>query len=177
MNLFLFKLPLLNRRRCNQMLLLILGISMQVPMNAAVSTATVTANIIRPVSMNTQNGLSFADISVKKSAGTVVLSPDGNRATTGGTSIKSSVPSEPAAFTVSGEPNAAYTISLPEASVLTNSQGSTMVVTKFTSLPAISGLIDANGQQELFVGGTLNVGNNQAYGPYTGTMVVTIQYN
>ena len=52
-----------------------------------------------------------------------------------------------------------------------------MVVDKFTSLPATSGLTDANGKQKLFVGATLNVGSHQAYGPYNGTMSVTIQYN
>ena len=177
MDLQMSKLWMLYCRHCIQLLPLALGIGVQLPMYAAVSTATITANIVKPVSLNTQSGLKFADVSSKNSAGTVILSPNGSRIATGGADIKSGETSEPATFKVQGEPNAVYTINLPVSTVLTNPSGGTMVVNKFTSLPATSGLIDANGQQILTVGATLNVGGNQAYGSYAGTMVVTIQYN
>ncbi|MCP4433282.1 MAG: DUF4402 domain-containing protein [Gammaproteobacteria bacterium] len=166
---------------CNRhfihLLPLILGIGMQMPMYAAVSTATITANIIKPVSLNTQSGLEFADVSSNKSAGTITLSPNGSRVATGGADIKSAESGGPATFKVQGEPNAVYTIKLPESAVLSNPSGGTMVINKFTSLPATAGKIDANGEQILSVGATLNVGSNQNYGSYAGTMVVTIQYN
>ncbi len=177
MNLHLPNFCTLCSRHCIQLLPLVLGIGVQLPMYAAVSTATITANIVKPVSLNAQSGLKFADVTSKNSAGTVILSPNGSRVATGGVDIKSGESSEPATFKVQGEPNAAYTINLPNSTVLTTPSGGTMVVNKFTSLPAISGLIDANGQQILTVGATLNVGSNQAYGSYAGTMVVTIQYN
>ncbi len=164
-------------RRYQLLLLMILGIAIQLPMQAATSTATVSANIVRPVSLATQNGLNFADVSAEKLAGTVVLSPKGSRVTTGGIGIKSSVAGEPATFKVQGEPNAVYSIRLPKSVVLTDSGGNTLVVDKFTSLPSTSGLTDASGQQTLSVGATLNVGSDQAYGPYGGTMFVTIEYN
>jgi len=49
--------------------------------------------------------------------------------------------------------------------VLNGSEGNSMVVDNFTSLPAASGLTDTDGKQTLYVGGTLNVGSNQESGP------------
>ncbi|MFT5400815.1 MAG: hypothetical protein ACI8XW_003626 [Gammaproteobacteria bacterium] len=161
----------------NQFLLLILGIGLQLPLYAATSTATVTANIVRPISMSTQNGMEFNDVESENSAGTVVLSPNGSRIATGGIGIKSSKGGEPATFKVEGEPNAVYTISLPPSVVMTDSVGNTMIVDNFTSLPAAIGSLDTTGQQTLYVGGTLNVKKHQEYGPYSGAMSVTIQYN
>ena len=76
-----------------------------------------------------------------------------------------------------GLPNAVYAITLPNTVVLTATSGSNMVVDNFTSQPSNSGLTDPGGQQNLFVGGTLNVGSNQAVGAYSGIMNVTVVYN
>lgn len=172
----LIKLCVLYRRHLIQLLLLILGISIQFPIHAATATATITVNIVRPISMITKSGMQFADISSKESAGTVVLSPSGSRLSTGGASIKSTLASAPAAFEVQGEPNSAYSISLPKSVVMTKSEGKSMVVNNFTSLPAASGLTDSNGKQMLYVGATLNIGSKQEPGPYAGTMIVRINY-
>ena len=55
--------------------------------------------------------------------------------------------------------------------------GNTLLVDRFTSLPAGNGLTDAGGQQTLSVGATLNVGNNPVVGTYSGQMAVTVDYN
>lgn len=168
----------LQRLRGSQILLLmVLTFGIELPMQAATTTATVSANIVKPISLNTQNGLNFVDVAPNNFAGTVVLSPDGSRVATGGASIKSSVNGEAAIFQVQGEPNAVYSISLPKAVVLTGSAGNTMLVDRFTSLPSSSGRISADGLQTLAVGARLNVGSNQAFGPYAGTMSVRIDYN
>jgi hypothetical protein len=170
-------LPLQRLRATQGCLLLMLTIGIELPMQAATTTATVSANIVKPISLNTQSGLNFVDVSPNIFAGTVVLSPDGSRVATGGASIKSSVNGEAATFEVQGEPNAVYSISLPEAVLLTGSAGNNMLVDRFTSLPSSSGRISANGLQTLSVGARLNVGSNQAFGPYAGTMSVRIDYN
>jgi len=174
----LIELCVLYRRHFIQLLLLILGISIQFPIHAAAATATatITVNIVRPISMMTKSGMQFADISSKESAGTVVLSPRGSRLSTGGASIKSTLASAPAAFEVQGEPNSTYSISLPKSVVMTKLEGKSMVVDKFTSLPAATGLTDSNGKQMLYVGATLNIGSKQEPGPYAGTMIVRINY-
>jgi hypothetical protein len=119
----------------------------------------------------------FGDIAASNAPGTVILSPSGTRLTTGGTFVNSTVSSGPAAFDVSGLPNAIYAITLPVSVVLTGASGNNMVVDNFISLPASTGLTDVGGQQNLFVGGTLNVDSNQAIGSYSGIMPVTVVYN
>jgi len=149
----------------------------QAPLQAATETATVTADIISTISLVNQSDLVFGEISSSIASGTVELSPDGSRLSTGGASINSTAVSRPAVFDVRGDPNAVYTITLPAAVVMTAASGNTLVVDRFTSLPSGTGLTDAGGRQLLFVGATLNVGSNQVFGAYSGIMSVTIDYN
>ncbi|MGD8420406.1 MAG: DUF4402 domain-containing protein [Gammaproteobacteria bacterium] len=165
------------RHCCGRLLLLSLGLLVQLPMQAATETATVTANVISTLSLTNQSGLAFGDIAASNVAGSVVLSPNGSRISTGGASINSTVAGGPAVFDVQGDPNAVYAVTLPVSVVLSTVGGNTMSVENFTSLPAATGLTDSGGQQTLFVGGTLNVGNNQGFGSYTGIMSVTVDYN
>ena len=147
------------------------------PSHAAVATATVTANVISSLGITTLNGLSFGDISASAIAGTIVMSPNGTRSATGGASFNSSGPGSPATFDIQGDANATYSITLPASVVLTDGSSNTMVVDSFSSSPTPSGVLDGSGQQTLFVGATLNVGSNQAFGSYSGLMSVTVAYN
>ena len=145
--------------------------------HAATAVATVNANIISNISLSTQNGLVFGDISSSSIAGTVVMTPGGARSATGGTNINTSVAGSPASFDVQGDANASYSFSLPVSVVLSDTSSHTMVVDNFTSSPTPSGVLDGSGQQTLFVGATLNVGSNQAFGAYSGQISVTVDYN
>ncbi len=84
----------------------------------------------------------------------------------------------PATFTVGGEPNATYAISLPDDGTVTlTGAGDPMAVTGFTSNPDRTGTLSGGGLETLYVGATLNVGASQAAGEYTGTFDVTVTYN
>ena len=146
-------------------------------LRAASDTAVVVAEVVETISLVNQTGMVFGDIAVTNSPGTVVLSPAGTRLVTGGAFVNSTVASGPAVFDVSGLPNAVYAITLPTSIVLTGASGNSMVVDEFTSLPANTGLTDPGGEQNLFVGATLNVDSNQAIGSYSGLMTVTVVYN
>ena len=148
-----------------------------IPAQAATTTATVDANIINTIGMTTRNGLSFGDISAGSTSGTVILTPGGTRSATGGTSINSSTPSNPSTFDVQGTANASFSITLPASVLLTDAASHTMTVDNFTSSPTPSGVLDGSGQQTLFVGATMNVSANQAFGSYSGQMAVTVDYN
>jgi len=163
--------------RCCPLLLPALFTSIAFPVHAASETASVTADVIIVITLTNRSGLVFGDISTSNSPGTVVLTPDGSRNSTGGASFNSTVASGPAVFDVAGEPNSTYSISLPATVVLSEFGGSNMVVDNFASLPVVTGLTDSGGQQSLFVGATLNVDSNQLVGRYSGTMSVTIGYN
>lgn len=156
---------------------LLSGLLWQGPLQAATETATVTAEIISTISLVNQADMVFGQISSSFAPGRVELSPDGARLGSGGVGINSSVPGGPAVFDVRGNPNAVFAITLPASVVMTAPSGNTLLVDRFTSLPAGNGLTDAGGQQTLSVGATLNVGNNQVVGSYSGQMAVTVDYN
>lgn len=144
---------------------------------AVTAVATVNVNIISTIALTTRNGLMFGEISPGSAAGTVTITSGNARASTGGASINSSVAGSPATFDVQGVSSASYTISLPASVVLADASSQTMVVDNFTSTPTPAGVLDSSGQQSLFVGATLNVNSNQAFGEYSGQMSVTVDYN
>ncbi len=162
--------------RCCRLLLVIV-VSIPVPVLAASDTASIAASIVVTITLTNRSDMAFGDISSSNTPGTVVLSPGGSRETSGGANINSTVASGAAVFDVGGLSNSTYSITLPETVVLNEAGGDNMVVDNFASIPNATGLTNAGGQQSLFIGATLNVGGNQAFGSYTGTMSVTIGYN
>lgn len=152
-------------------------VAIWMPVQAATTIATVEANIIITIGMTTRNGLVFGDISAGATAGTVVLDPSGARTATGGTSINTTTAGSPATFDVQGIPNASFSITLPASVILSDTASHMMTVDNFASSPTPSGVLDGSGQQALFVGATLNVSANQAFGSYSGQMSVTVDYN
>ena len=164
-------------RACRWLVLTLSTLCGVATVQAATDNAQGVAEVIITLSLENQSDLIFGDIGTSNAPGTVILSPDGSRITTGGTFINSNVSGGAAVFDVSGLPNAVYAISLPNSVVLTGASGNSMVVDNFTSLPANTGLTDPGGEQNLFVGGTLNVDSNQAVGSYSGQMSVTVVYN
>ena len=78
---------------------------------------------------------------------------------------------------MSGEPNAYYSITLPDSIVLTSAAGNKMTVSNFTSAPAANGQLDEGGRQNLNIGATLGVGSFQPFGAYSGVMATTVEYH
>jgi hypothetical protein len=82
-----------------------------------------------------------------------------------------------ASFSVSGDPNASYSITLPANGVVFLTSGpNSMAVNSFNSHPA-TGQLASGGTQTLSIGATLSVGANQANGSYSGNFTVTVEYN
>jgi hypothetical protein len=87
---------------------------------------------------------------------------------------------ENASFTVSGQPNTAYTITLPASATMATGAGGvnqTIAVSAFTSFPANTGTIGAGGSQLLLVGATrAAIGAAQVAGAYSGSFTVQVAY-
>lgn len=169
--------PVSFNKSLKQSFVLLLALSLCVPAYAEVATATVTAKITSTLTVRTINGLIFGDIGSGAEAGTLALSPGGIRTTTGGVTVNRAIAGSPAAFDIQGDPHATYSITFPAAVIMTNGSPNSMVVDHFTSSPETTGVIDAGGQQTLFVGATLNVNSNQAFGSYLGELTITVDYN
>jgi hypothetical protein len=123
--------------------------------------------------------LHFGQIVAGVGAGTVVQSAAASPTRTAtDCTLGNTTGMTPATFSVGGEPNATYAITLPgDSDVTITGAGDPMAVTAFTSSPSGTGTLNGSGAQTLYVGATLNVGAAQVAGVYTGTFDVTVTYN
>jgi hypothetical protein len=144
----------------------------------ASANANATATIASTIGITKTADMNFGKM-LAGTGGTVVLSTASGRTATGGVVLVAGTPAvTAAAFTVTGEPNATYNVTIPTGNVTLTSGGSTMVANAFTSNPAgTAGSLNAGGTQTLMVGATLTVGNAQAVGTYSGSFDVSVAYN
>ena len=147
------------------------------PLYATSTNATVTATIIITMSLTTQNNMSFGDVSPGSTSGSVILSTQGERISTGGTTINSGETGNQAEFSAAGEPGAVFSVSTPASIQLTDASNNVMIVDSFTSDPTSNGQLDTSGNKTVLVGATLHVGSQQAFGSYTGLMTLNVDYN
>lgn len=152
------------------------ALSAQAARAATSSSAGATADIVAPIAISNVDptGLVFGQI-VPTANGTVTIAPDGSRTSTGVQVVPSSL-ANAAHFQVTGNAANTYSIALPSAITISNGPNN-MTVDAFTSTPSGTGTLDGTGKQNVNVGATLRVSNNQAAGRYTGTFTVSVAYN
>lgn len=144
-------------------------------------SATATATIITPISLTKTADMSFGNIAVGTTGGTVVLTPAGARSATDGVTLPTVGPGTvtAAAFTVTGQGANTFTITLPSSNTIRiGAAGATMTVDNFSSTPSGIGTL-SSGTLGITIGATLNVGASQAAGTYTSVTPfdVTVNYN
>jgi len=140
------------------------------------ASADATASIVASLVITNTADLRFGNIVAGVGATVVSLSTAGVRSGSG--NVVAGAPFGAASFTVTGEADSTYVITLPTAAVpLTRTAGAeTMTLTAINSDPTGTGLLTA-GTQTLLVGGTLNVGAGQVAGDYVGSFNVSVAYN
>ncbi len=144
------------------------------------ATATTTATLITPIAIEKDVDMNFGNIAVSPTlAGSVVLPTTGSRTKNGGVTLPIVTGTVSAAsFTISGEGNSTYSITLPSSAIILTGPSGTMSVETFVSSPSNTGTLNS-GSQEIKVGATLNVGAAQSAGTYTNEsgLYVTVNYN
>ncbi len=151
-------------------------LTVPLPSSAATIAATVDAQITTNIAVSTATGMVFGDMTSGPLGGAVVMNTDGLRVATGSVELNSSSVSSPATFTISGTPNSTYTVALPTSVTLSDGGANRMIVTNLLSDPDASGQLSSSGVQSVTIGGTLNIGANQGFGNYSGSMAVVINY-
>jgi hypothetical protein len=128
------------------------------------------------ITLTNQTTLQFGTILPFGRPGTAVVPPSGPET---GSNLFISAPGNPPAATwsVTGVPNAPYSITLPSSPAVVSSGVNTMNVDTFTRTGG-SGqtFLDAAGNSSFNVGATLHVGANQPAGDYIGNYNVTVAY-
>ncbi|MBJ7501622.1 MAG: DUF4402 domain-containing protein [Sphingopyxis sp.] len=156
------------------------------PATAQGSTqAQAEAIVLRPLSFFKVNDLDFGDIIPSASAGTVTIEPDGSRRRTGGVTLAGNG-GEPARFAGLGSFNRQVNISLGSNMIWITGPGVRMRVRDFqigstptavlSTAPTRFRITSTLGNYNFPVGGTLEVGANQAPGDYSGTFTITLNY-
>jgi hypothetical protein len=154
--------------------------------NAYAATGHATATIAGALTVsqdvtNGENGgvLTFGHIIPSADTpGTVTVGASGTNTSTVVT-VTTQITQSPAQFAVTGDTDAAYTVTLPTnlAGRTLTGPGTAMAVTNFTTnLVGNSGTLVA-GAGIFKVGAKLAVGAAQASGVYNGTFDVTVAYN
>ncbi|MCA0902918.1 DUF4402 domain-containing protein [Qipengyuania aquimaris] len=147
--------------------------AMAAPGDTATDSGTATAEIVAPITITHDGGaLDFGIVIPGTAVGTVVVTQGGAGSVTGDALFVSGSTNAADSFTVTGDANRAYSIVTTGGSV--TSGGNSMTFT--TDAPA-SGTLSATGSDSFSVGGTLNVGANQAAGTYSGNYDATVSYN
>ncbi len=141
----------------------------------ASASATASAKIYQPISIQKLTDLNFGAMIATPAAGSVVVSPAGARSASGGAVLASAAGVSAASFQVAGEPNTTFSVGLPSSIQLTSGSNS-MTVSNFLTDSAAY-LLDATGNHALSVGATLDMAANQAAGLYSGSFSVTVAYN
>ena len=142
---------------------------------ATVNTA-VNVQITTNITVSAATGMVFGDMTAGPLGGAVVMDTDGMRVATGSVDLNSASVSSPATFAVSGTPNSTYTVILPTSVMLSDGGANRIIVTNFRSTPDAAGQLNSSGVQAVTIGGTLNIGANQSFGDYSGSMAVVINY-
>ncbi|NLT02957.1 MAG: DUF4402 domain-containing protein [Bacteroidales bacterium] len=146
------------------------------------STATsigIDAKIIAPITIENTGStpINFGTVSRASIAGSVTVTADETRTSTGGVSVLNSSSFSAAPFGVSGENSATFNITLPVNGTveLTRSGGSEkMAVNDFTHNSNL--LLSTGGTSTFNVGATLTVAADQVPGEYSGSFSVTVAY-
>lgn len=142
------------------------------------ASADASCEIMQPIALLKVDDLQFGTIISSGVQGTITIGTGSDAATpAGGAAIYvASGPSTRAEFTVSGEPDAQYSVSYPASVELVNSELDTMDAVLSCNLAADTGTLDGSGDGSFFLGGVLTVGANQPSGDYTVNFNVSVDY-
>jgi hypothetical protein len=129
------------------------------------------------IDLTANANLGFGQVVATATAGTVTVPPQGGRTSSGGVVLGNGFAASAAAFIVHGQPNAAYSITLPSSCVLSGG-GSSMTADSFLSNPPSGqNLVGSAGTASFTAGATLHVGASQRSAAYSGTYAITVSYD
>jgi len=156
------------------------GVASAAPGNRSSKPGVAQATVVQPIRIVAVNPLRFGQIARPSTAGTIVMSPLGVRTATGGllpsTAIVQTIARGPGSFTVTGDPNRTFRLTLPGGNVTLRAGTQTLRMSAMRSSIAGTPRLSAAGTYAFTVGATLNLAANQAIGTYSGTYTATVVY-
>jgi TRAP-type C4-dicarboxylate transport system substrate-binding protein len=153
-----------------------------VAQSTATTTAATSARVITPITITKVVDMNFGNLVATAAGGDIVLPTSGAR--TGDAAILLGTQNgtvAAASFTVTGETDFTYAITLPSASFDVSNGDTTpatMSVGTFVSSPSSTSKL-TSGSETLIVGATITLDANQKSGAYTNVdaLAITVNYN
>ena len=144
---------------------------------AQVETAEVFAEIVSPIKISSESDLNFGTINGTATGGDVSVAFNGNRTFTNtDMEVTSAVTTTAASFSIIAASGYVYSITIPDTQLNAVVGSSVMDVTFNHNRNNVSRRTGSGEGQDLLVGGTLTVGDNQDEGEYAGEVEVTVAY-
>jgi len=155
---------------------------------AASLTSHASAEIMEALIVASRTPLNFGYITPSTSGGTVIITPQNIRSATGGVQVSGAF--SRATFVVQGSANRSYSISTPSSvnfTVSNPASGSEGLRQQLTANQFVTfstnkgsngnvGQLGSNGQDTIYLGGTLDVPPDAAPGVYSGLVELTVSY-
>lgn len=143
----------------------------------ASASFTASVTIIEPIGITNTSNMNFAALDAK-SGGTVILTPDNDRISSGGVELADGANVSAATFQVTGQRGFSFSISLPKGEYPLTNGVENVILKDFTSNLGDSGEF-TNGVSEIRVGATLDIKSKQQPGTYStlSPLEVSVNYN
>lgn len=147
---------------------------------AATQTGNAAATIVTAITITEDATMNFGSISVGAGGGTVVLDTSDGVSTTGDAVAEGGTVTS-AVFSIDGDNNAGYAVTMPANITVDDGGGNNMTINTFTYLAEdaatdTTGTMDVTGAGTMTIGGTLTVSASQVAGSYSGTYTITALY-
>jgi hypothetical protein len=143
-------------------------------------TTTASTRIIQAISIQPGTQLQFGRI-VKPASGNsvVTVTTGGSRSVTSGTAALAGGTVSAATYTVTGEGNQNFSITVPASVTLNRTGGGSLSATLTSSAASgtLSGSLGSPGTFDFSIGGALTIADSTASGDYSGNFNVTVAYN
>ena len=144
---------------------------------AAEDNASSEAVIVTPLSLVNTTDLEFGTLLAGPTAGTVIINPNNDaRSTTGGVTAAGAGGSAAQFWTYGGPRQFIFVTRGPLPVLDRVGGGGSMNVSQLTLNGSVFRFLNSAGLLDLRVGGTLQVGANQAPGTYEGDFQITVTY-
>jgi hypothetical protein len=146
---------------------------------SASSTGKIQVEILDELTISEIQILNFGKLILPEGNGSIIISPNGERSTSGSILIATNVFTN-AVFNITGTSDYNYVINFGAVTYNANNNidNTKLTISNLqTNLINNIGQFDASGHSTFNVGGTCTVPENSSNGSYTGTYTVTISYN
>ncbi|HSM62881.1 MAG TPA: DUF4402 domain-containing protein [Gillisia sp.] len=143
----------------------------------ATANFTASVTIIQPIGITTTSDMNFANVDAKN-GGTITLTPNSTRTSTGDLELAEGGSISAASFEVTGEPGLTYAVTVPNNDYVLSNGSESIIINNFTTDFNSDNAL-ATGSQTINVGASLEVNPNQTPGNYVsqGGLNVTVNYN